>query len=267
MAISLVHSADGTGNFGPSGFSGSVTVTAPTSGNFVLFAVFGPTGATFATPTLTNVTWTLLTSQASQGDSQTAYIWYGIASATGGTTLGLTSSTSGLSGYGVTMQYAEFSGVATSSEVDVYAKNNQAGQTGTSFTCSTSTISTTNADDLVVAFMTCCCSGAPLSLSGGPYGTENIEAESIEFEMMGSASFTSINTETVGGPVELATQLAYLVSTVQDEYNASQNFSDGSSVTAYCQSIIVGFLPAATGSSTTDRGLMAIYPPLALITL
>jgi len=236
MAITLVNNNYTTSTLGPSPSSISATVTAATSGNVLILALMVPKAGTISSLALTNVTWTLASSVASNGLYE-LYIYYGIVSGTGGTSLTFTV-TGASSGQPCSIQMSEWSGLSTSTVVDGSPVTNaQALQTGISETTSTGSLTTGTAGDLVIAFM--CADGSAgsgYSASGSP-----------------GNSFTSISTTNSGGAAIIATQLAYQIESSTGTYSSSQAFSGGSSQNFYCTSIILGFLAATGGGGGAVR--------------
>ena len=127
----------------------SLTWTPVQNDVLILWATCGATNVnpTFGTPSCTNVTWTLLKSDATV--FQTA-VWIGVIGANAGTSVTV-SVTGGTGTIGSVGDVAEFSWVATSiTQPDKTATNNNSSGTSTS-TDSGTTSSTTTSIELVVA--------------------------------------------------------------------------------------------------------------------
>ena len=235
MSITLVNNNHTASTLGPSPSSISATVTAATSGNVLILALMVPKVGAISSLALTNVTWTLASSVASNGLYE-LYIYYGKVSGTGGTSLTFTV-TGASPGQPYSIQMSEWSGLDTTTVVDGSPVTNaQALQTGVSETTSTGSLSTGTAGDLVIAFMCADGSGAGYSVSGSP-----------------GNSFTSINTSSSGGAAIIVAQLAYQIESSTGTYSSSQVFSGGFTQNFYCTSIILGFLAASGGGVVVRR--------------
>jgi hypothetical protein len=230
VAYSIVNSGSSSAAWSTT-ISLSLTISAAASGNVLILGIFGPTSSPVPSPSCTNVTWTLVTSQLSNfATGFTMYIWYGVVSGgSSGTTITATI-TGGSSGNSGSIVYTEISGIATSSPVDVSASNAQASSTATVITVTTSSITTTNSNDIVIAYLTDCFNGPPVSPSSSY-----------------TNSFTNILTSAVSASVVLGVGLAYLVPGATGTYSTAENFLSSAGIPQYGQSIIVAFLPNTGG--------------------
>ena len=232
MAIALVSHNETAYILSPSPASMSLTgLTAASSGHVVILSFVAPTAAAISSLALTNVTWTSITTQASN-TNYTNLLYYGIVSGgSSGTTLTATW-TGGTAGQPILVQFAEFSGVNTSSVLDVTASNAQAVQgPSTSATCTSSSITTTAASDLVIAQMSDAGTGASFGFGTGP-----------------GNSFTQISALQSGDAAIVACQLAYRLPGSTGTYSSSQGFTAPFNSNHYCTSIITSLFAAATAA-------------------
>ena len=235
MSITLVHNDHTFQSLGPSPSSISATVTASASGNVLVLAMMIPSAGAITSLALSNVTWTLAKYQVGTG-LYTTYVYYGVVSGTGGTSLTFTL-TGASAGQPIGIQMAEWSGLGTSPVIDGTAvANAQAVQNGTTETGSTGSLTTGTAGDLVIAYMCSDGVGGGMSISGSP-----------------GNSFTSINTTSSGGAALIACQFAYQIESSTGTYSSSQAFTGAFPQNFYCTSIIVGFLAASGGGGPVRR--------------
>jgi len=228
----MVNQASNTANLGPSSGTVSVTVNPARSGNTMVLGLIGPTAAPITSLTLSNVSWTLITSQVSNSPtSYTVYLYYGKVVGTGGTTLSVTFTGTGLSGYPVAAQVAEFSNISTTTVVDTSASNKQTVASGTSNNTTSNSLTTSETNELIVAILTNINSGVTESISGGP-----------------TNSFSSINTTSQTGSLDIYSQFCYNVEASIGTYSTAQSFTSGTSNSFYGQSIIASFLTAPPAS-------------------
>lgn len=132
ISSSPIQQATGSGL---SGTSFTVTISAASSGNTLIY-VSGVTDSaqTISTISCTNVTWTKAQGSNTNADVE---IWYGVvAGGSSGTTITVT--TGATIGLAVRATVSEWSGVNTSSQLDVHATNS-----GTSTNPATGTITPT----------------------------------------------------------------------------------------------------------------------------
>ena len=128
------------------GSTSPYTITAPASGNVLLgcFANRNSTNTTITSVSQTNVTWTFVGRVNSQS-SNSVEIWYGVASASAGTSVTITWAAGTTT---LIHQISEWSGVNTSSPVDAALISNTV--TGVS-SISSGNYTTTNANDVMIS--------------------------------------------------------------------------------------------------------------------